>query len=409
MSDVGVKKFGDGWQQSKKSVSEKLAEKREGSAVKEGSQASKTMDMAKSSRPEVARRPDGGDAVPKRPEIDAGRAQNQGTERARPETHDRATAESSTASTEFLKNKADARNLKNLETKAPAVQAKGVDPAATATRNPVLDKGPSARSEFVRDPQNAPNQAAMHGEGTARPSISEKGSKHPVKTKGEAAKDTSDKGDKSAGKMNLAADPKDISKIADPARAEGAAALGTSEAARSSRSGDSDKKTGRKGEEKPSERKSASSKGAGSIAYSGGSSAARDLNAMLGGFGSGSGEESGHNDETVAAPAGIAASAEAVESGSIPESDPSFMVYSEFDTSRPGVEMVKSKAQLYGRLIEKKTRLTEIAKLDSELTEKISDLFKAKGLKDRLIGDLKDEIKLADMLGSPYGGHMLRG
>jgi len=366
------------------------------------------MDMANSVRQDAARRPDASDALPRRPEIDSGRPQHQGTERARPETHDRATAESSKASNEFLKNRADARNLKSLETKIPAAQAKGVDPAATATRNPVLDKGASARSEFMQNPQSAPNQAAMRGDGGARPSIREKVAEQPAIKKGEESKEPADKNDKSAAnKANPAADAKDLSKVADPARAEGAAAA--SDAAKSSKGDDSDKKAGRKGDEKRSERKSASSKGTGSIAYAGGSNASRDLNAMLGGFGSGTGEESGHGDEPVAAPAAIVASPEAAEAGKIPESDPSFMVYSEFDTAKPGVEMVKSKAQLYGRLIEKKSRLTEIAKLDSELTEKITDLFKAKGLKDRLIGDLKDEIKLADMLGSPYGGNMLRG
>ncbi|NLD27333.1 MAG: hypothetical protein GX659_00830 [Myxococcales bacterium] len=410
MSEVGIKKFGDGWQQSKKSTSEKLAEKREGSAVREGSQASKAMDMANSSPPDPSRRREGAAAPLKGPEIDVGRGDNQRAERAPLESHGRAAAESSQASKEFLKNRADAANLKSLETKMPAAQAKALDPAATATRNPILDKGPSARTEFVGDPQKAPNQGGMNADRGARPSIRDKGPEHQTGRKKEGGRGASDKGNKSAAKLTSAVDAKDIPKSADPARAEGAlAASVTQDVAKPSKSGESDKKTGRKGGEKGSERKTGSSKGSGSIAYAGGSNAARDLNAMLGGFGSGTGEEGENRDEAVSAPAGIAASAEGVEAGAIPESDPSFVVYSEFDTSHPGVEMVKSKAQLYGRLIEKKTRLTEIAKLNSELTEKISDLFKAKGLKDRLIGDLKDEIKLADMLGSPYGGNMLRG
>jgi len=121
---------------------------------------------------------------------------------------------------------------------------------------------------------------------------------------------------------------------------------------------------------------------------------------MLGGFSGGS--DTG-NMEAENGPA-VAAVEDVEREGALPESDPSLHIYSEFDSENPGIEAVKSKAQLFSRFVEKKKRLNEIAKLDSELDGKIDDLFKNKPFTERIVGDLKDEIKLASMLGSVYGG-----
>jgi len=144
---------------------------------------------------------------------------------------------------------------------------------------------------------------------------------------------------------------------------------------------------------------------AGGVGSSSGKSAARDLNAMLGGFaGDGADYDSNLEHEDMDAASDVLTNEDAVRENALPEMDPSFHVYSEFDSENPGVEAVISKAQLYQRHIVKERKLREIGELDERLNERLADVFKDKPLSDRIVGDLKDDITLAKMLNSPYGG-----
>ena len=148
----------------------------------------------------------------------------------------------------------------------------------------------------------------------------------------------------------------------------------------------------KKGDEgKKSEKRKGSESTSKGAVYAAKSGAGRDLNALMGGLGGGQDHDAHERAHEITSLTKIAPSEK------LPETDPSFHVYNEVDSDNPGVELVKSKAQLFNKVV--KERLIEIAQFAEEVDE-----FIEKGLTERVIGPLRHEIKVAEFLRSVYGG-----
>ena len=387
MSKVGSKKFGENWQSQSKSTSQKLAGSRSKAASKEARQANKMIEKARIRASHKPNQSKAAERVRPEPLTKPGKQAPQTFEKNRPETQDRAARQSKMASQEFVRNRHDAQNLKKLQTKAAATTRTSDGPAI---KQAVVTKGTSVRPDLGKHnvQQNAPKVAKQADEAGQRQIAKEKAARHLPSAKGYKKPE---KGRKTAKPLvheppvETAKKPQAGPKVAMPQVAKKL---------------DEPKRSDRKSNQKKSEKKDKSSKSSSRAAYTGDSNATNDLNAMLGGYGGGT---SGDNGGSESGTTDIAKVDGKEGDSRLPEVDPNFHVYSEFDTENPGVEVVKSKAQLFNRHIAKSGRLEEIAKLNEDLGTKIEDLFENKGFKDRIVGDLKNEIKLADMLGSPYG------
>ncbi len=111
---------------------------------------------------------------------------------------------------------------------------------------------------------------------------------------------------------------------------------------------------------------------------------------------SGSGDEGG---ETAAPPA------QPVELSTIPEGDPALQVFNEFDSTQPGIETLLSKRNLLERHVIKSVvekRVAEIAALDESVGSKLQDIFAARPLSERIVGDI--EVTLHEFHRGVYGG-----
>ncbi|MBT3181343.1 MAG: hypothetical protein HN337_02405 [Deltaproteobacteria bacterium] len=387
MSKVGSKKFGEGWQNRSKSTSKKLADTRRSSASKEARQANKMIEKAHvkvSNKPNLTK---GSDQIKREALIKPGKQAPQSFEKNRPETQDRASRQSKMASQEFIKNRHDAQNLRKLQTKTVATTRTSEQPV---TKQAVVTKGVSVRADLGKDEvqQNAPKVAKQAGEVAQKQIAKEKAASHLPSAKGYKKPE---KGRKAAKPLvqeppvETAKKPPAEQKVVIP---------------QMTKKPDASQRTEKKSDKKKSEKKDRATKSSARVAYTGESNATNDLNAMLGGHGGGANSD---NNESEAGTTAITKADGKDGDNRLPEEDPNFHVYSEFDTDNPGIEIVKSKAQLFNRHIAKSSRLEEIAKLNNDLDTQIEDLFENKGFKDRIVGDLKNEIKLADMLGSPYG------
>jgi hypothetical protein len=395
--------FAEGWQNQAKNVSEKIAEARRDVDVKEAKAATRVMDKvvgdAKAKTADAAHLNESKQRVEgQKPE-----QRQPAAERSRPELQDKATrSNAEVANREFLKNREDAGNLKKLQSRA-TVEKSDANPA---TNKAVVTKGTADRPDLSRQDSRLPvaelvssakghvetneakTKAALHIARTATKAQDKKGTRET--DKGPDAKRTD------APKNNVE-DARLVAKAAplDP----GLGAAQNVERKADKRPEKFDDKKDAKRDESPGK--------SSALARSEGKEASRDLNSLLGGF---SGGDGGANPDG-SAPAGIEAGPDAAK-GALPEEDPSFKVYSEFDSERPGVEYVKSKAQVFSRMVEKRERLAEIAKLDEKLDDKLIDVFKnsfeTTPLSKRIIGELKEEFKeelnLTRFLGSVYGG-----
>lgn len=396
MSKVGNKSYADGWQQQGKSVSQKMAETRSVSSQKEIGQASKIMERARAAMTKRPERPQTNVQAREKVHVESGASRPQTFEKARPETQDRAAQLGNKANSEFVKNKQDATNLKNLQSKASVSSKMTSEPA---TPKAVVQKGTANQPNLGRQQVEQPaarlaksaNDIARMNDARAR----------AASQLSKTARQTQKGGPKNAGQNTPkpAAETKVAKNAAEQADAGAKIAAPHAAGAQAAKTADRPNATEKKetGERRSEKREgaSASSKG---VAHAGGSNASRDLNAMLGGFGGGG--DTGNMDAE--GETGLTPVCDSERKDALPESDPSLHVYSEFDSEKPGVEMVKSKAQLFSRHVEK--RLSEIARLDSDLDGRIENMFKNTPLSERIVGDLKDEIKLASLLGSVYGG-----
>lgn len=86
----------------------------------------------------------------------------------------------------------------------------------------------------------------------------------------------------------------------------------------------------------------------------------------------------------------------------LPETDPTLVVFNEFDEDRPGIEVIKSKAQVLERYVVKglEARLAEIAEFDQKLTDGLKPLV------DRVMTDdpgLRELLVTARFITNVYG------
>ena len=157
--------------------------------------------------------------------------------------------------------------------------------------------------------------------------------------------------------------------------------------------------------EKKSAKKAEGGKNAKGGVYAREGNAGGQLNALLSG-GTGGGTSEGDTQDLVPMDAVVAEGSVGAAAGApeaMPETDPHFQVFSEFDEANPGVEFVKSKAQLLNRLVVKTQRLKEIADFNFELTNGIVALSKRIGE-----GEMGQELaKAMNRRDSVYG--MMKG
>lgn len=397
MAKVGDKHFAEGWQTEGKAVSQKLAETRNVSADREVAQASRMMEKIRekgaeqSAKAETVR-----ESVPKN-RVESGRDMPQAFEKARPEVQDKAARHNKAQNSEFIKNKQDAAGLRKLETKADVASKMSANPATSKaiTQKAEVNR-PNVGQQEVRPPvdgltKNASNIAERQ---VAR----DKAARHLPKDRAPQGQDAK----KDAPHAKALPDTPNPAQTAAAANAPAPAPVQQEQRAERRDSSERKSESGEK-----SDKKTKSGNASRGVSHTDGQGTSRNLNAMLGGFGNGAGGEMENSAGAEIAPASD--SADAPRAGALPETDPSFKAFNEYDSERPGVEMLKAKAQLFQRQVVKQQRIEEIAKLDGELGQKIEDLFRNKPFSERLIGDLKHEVKLAYMLGSIYDKGGFRG
>lgn len=376
MAKVGH--FAEGWQ--KKKVSEELRTQRNESVRKESRQASKVMEHLRAKVANKPVRPQSASAPKASPQVKSGKDVPRTDQRSRPETQDQAARQQNLASNRFSKVREDAQRLSKLQTKGPQ------DSPRATTRRAVTQKGRTIQTNLPKsEPQqpaarlaNAANQAAL------KQVAQQNAAKYVLTTRkaprqGVRARPTDrvpdQAGPKDASQAQKAAQL--TAKVGQPAPIKDAG----SRVARSKKNDEGKKSEKRKGSE-------STSKGA---VYAAKSGAGRELNALMGGLGGGQDHDAHERAHE------IASLTRTAPSEKLPETDPSFHVYNEVDSDNPGVELVKSKAQLFNKVV--KERLIEIAQFAEEVDE-----FIEKGLTERVIGPLRHEIKVAEFLRSVYGG-----
>lgn len=150
----------------------------------------------------------------------------------------------------------------------------------------------------------------------------------------------------------------------------------------------------RDGEGDKSEKKTKQSSSKSGGVY--GAKATKDLDKLLEGGISADVGGGGSDDgaELTAAPA--------VVLNEIPAEDDSMIVFNEYDTSNPGIEMLLAKRNILENHVVK--RLQEIQELDYRVASRINDIYATRSLSDRIVGDLKDELSSAKFHKSVYGG-----
>ena len=380
MAKVGH--FAEGWQkQQKKSVSERMHERNQQSRSKD-LQQSKVMkhltNMAqKTSRPQSASAPKSS------PLVKPGKDVPQTVQRNRGETQDQAARQQNLASKRFVKVRQDAQNLKSLQSKAP-------QSSRAATPKAVNQKGPTIQPDLKRAPQQ-PGSARL-AQAATRTAQEQAARQNAAKTARYAAKPPK-QGAKEARPTDRMPHVQPQAKDASQARqaAEASAKAGQPAPAKDGGSRAQFKKSGEG--KKKAEKQQGSRSTKGTVGAGRSSDASGRLGSLMSGLGGGGQDHDAHERAHEIADLKRTAPPER-----LPETDPSFHVYSEFDTAKPGAEFGKGKAQLLAKVTKEK-RLTEIAEFDQKL-----DKFIAEALSKRVIGPLKDEIKAADFLCSVNGG-----
>lgn len=402
MGKIGKKGFAEGWQHQSKKISDKMAGKREKSASQDVRNASRTMEKVKLAAARKTADQSKAAETNLKNRVETPKNRPQAFERARPETQDRAARQAGhSQSAEFNRNKQDAQNLKKLQSRQAFTKTENKPAMEKAVVAKPMTDQPNLTKRNLKQPTEKLAQNAQHA--AQRNEAREKVAK-PIVDMASKGKETQKKPD-AKGPQQTKAPEAPLRDAKETAKIPAAPVAKPLDAKRKAdRPEDSRKKEVKRDE---NGRSSALSK-------SEGKEASRDLGSLLGGFGGGddSGNLGGDPDIASAEGVGEGKTTDGKAKDKLPETDPTFKVYSEFDESNPGVEMVKSKAQVFSRLVEKKTKLAEIAKLDEELDEKLIDTmrqsFEQAPLSKRIIGELseeyKEELNLARFLGSVYGG-----
>lgn len=378
-------KFAEGWQ--KKAGHETI--RRSGDSARK---AAEHAEKAARSSAQVANKSVADTSASRKPAHSGEKAPEAGPA-TKPQTHDQSSrnAHAAKAAEQHVKVRQDARNLQTLSSRG----TQHANTGRLATREAVAAKPAAQDAQFAQQNAAATKQPAV-AQQVAQPQV-------PVQTKrpnegqplaSPAAKAAPKSAQKGAEAPKAPAEQNVKNAAARPEAAAQNAAAVVAQPGRVSES------TGRTHVDDTDDDNSDEDRDHNTSAFSSGSRVAstkRELGGLLGGSAGEGDEPSGEGADPALAAAGRKDAAE-----KLPEKDPGFQVYSEFDEANPGVEHVKARAQVFNRLVEK--RIGEIAKLDQEIEGKIRDMFEASPLSERLSGELAGELKAADFLSSVYGG-----
>lgn len=315
--------------------------------------------------------------------------------KARVETQAEAARQTPDAGKQFIENRDAAKQLNQLSSSKAPVTNSG-DRAATATA--VTQKGKTVESNLMQQPTP---QTTANARKTAENAERRAAADNVSKFIAQAHKGKDEAEGKKAADGLPQADPKQLPGKEGATAAQVAAGTGIQQNV-FEKPASRERGEGADGEKK-SAKKAEGGKNAKGGVYAREGNAGGQLNALLsGGTGGGSSESDAQDlvPTNAVVAEGSVGNADAPEA--MPETDPHFHVYSEFDEANPGVEAVKSKAQLFGRLVEK--RLVEIAKINDEVAQGIV------ALSQRIEGDAETAKALAKAIGrrdSVYG--MMKG
>ncbi len=389
MSVIRSNHFADGWQNKKASekVTEHIREEGQKSRMRDSEIANKTLDALKNSRTNEARdssRPNNANAPASQPPRTSTTRQETQQEGARLTSQEQA----------FERVKNDANRLGNLARSNPAQMQ-----PRTSTSDAVVSRNPSAQLNLTPNTQTPWHQSTF--------TLSQAANRVPhqpnaQQTNYQAAAKTVDPNNASreqgrAQRSDRADEQPNAQKASNQgqaATAQGVAqTTGTAQSGLTpNQEGDNRSTVKREGDgEKIKEKKNSSSKSGG--VYQ--SRATRDLEQILEG---GVSSNTGGDSETKAE----VDENQAVFLNEIPKEDTTLTIFNEYDTSNPGIETVLAKRNILERHVIK--RLTEIEALNVMVETKINDVYATTALKDRIIGDLKDELDSAKFHKSVYGG-----
>lgn len=287
----------------------------------------------------------------------------------------------------FMDARQNARNLETLEKKTQPTQNEPI------TREPVVQKSqPSAADLGKQQPKNQiqPN-IALPSERLAQKqnAAQNKADTHNLKPR-------------QKGTDNTARDPLDLEKAlantkpaaVSPDIPRALAVNQKSDAATDAETLSEDK------EEKITDGDKAPEASAYTAKTHPGAEKRRELGSLLGGFAGGNSDASQNGKQG----SEIKAIALAEKSEPLPETDPAFKVYNEFDSQVTGPETIKGKALVFKNHVIKE-KLVEIAKFDKELGSKMKEMFKPLTLNERIIGDkFREDLQSFAFLKSVYGG-----
>jgi hypothetical protein len=383
--------FADGWQNKKASekVAEHIRDDGQKSRMRDSEIANKTLDALKNSNTNEARdssRPNNANAPASQPPRTSTTRQETQQEGARLTSQEQA----------FERAKNDANRLGNLARSNPAQMQ-----SRTSTSDAVVSRNPSTQPNLTPDPQTPRHQSTF--------TLSQAMNRVPhqpnaQQTNYQAAAKTVDPNNASreqgrAQRSDRADEQPNAQKA--PNQGQAATAQGVAQTAGTAQSGLTPGQEGggrstvkREGDgEKIKEKKNSSSSSKSSGVYQ--SRATRDLEQILeGGVSSNTGGGSDAEAEVSENPP--------VLLKEIPEEDTTLTIFNEYDTSNPGIETVLAKRNILERHVIK--RLTEIEALNVMVETRINDVYATTALKDRIIGDLKDELDSAKFHKSVYGG-----
>jgi hypothetical protein len=385
-------KFSEGWQ---KKAGHEVIRNRGDSARKAADHAEKAARASAHVANKPARTQE---STAAREPASTGKDASQASQGSKPASHDQSTrnAHAAKAAQQHVKVQEDARNLQTLSTRGTSHA--GSD--RLATREAVGAKLEPQSAQFAHQKTAEPRQPAV-AQQAAQAQVGQAKKTHAAEQPSakQAHKPAPKSAQKAGSESKAPAEQQDAKAAARPeAAAQNAAAAVVAQPGRHVEStGRTDADDVDADDDGLDEDRDHSTS-----AFSSGSrvgSTKRELGGLLGGFAGEGGESFGDGADPAVAAVEKNGAAE-----KLPEKDPAFHVYSEFDEANPGIEHVKARAQVLSRMVLKEQRLNEIAKLDQEIEGKIRDMFQASPLSKRLQGELAKELKAANFLSSVYGG-----
>lgn len=358
----------DGWQKQQ-SVAQNIHDRGQRSVKDdqkaERAQAAKLIQSLHSAKPMDATQETKAPDAARQP-LQAERQLPSSAQKGRAEVQDRASERTRTeaSGSEFLKARESSRGLSDLVKKGAANEGR-----AAATQEAVLQKGRPEQAGIPKHhlPQPLPHAPNVAGR-AQQPSTQRHEPRLPHLPRGSEAEDP-----KKAAEAALA-DPRLATPKAQTS-SQSAFVAGAPLAAEKGPAVERGRESG--SEEKRGEKsKGKEAKGASGI-YSAGTREGRELGALLGGSAGGSdsgpGGEGAQGTEASAEEGRIS---ERGRAGELPATDPHLKILNEYDEAAPGVELVLSKARLFGREVLKQRgalgeRLKEIRKLSDAFDDSL--------------------------------------